>query len=58
MMKNMVNRTVAGIGYGFLVGAAAGLLMGVLAHRFFLWIVIGCVAGVVLGWVFSLIVTR
>jgi uncharacterized membrane protein len=58
MMKNTVNRILAGIGYGFLVGAAGGLLIGVLTKHLLFWVVIGGIAGIVLGWLFSLIVTR
>ena len=58
MMKNMVNRALAGIGYGFLAGAAGGLLVGVLANRLFFWIAVGGVAGVVVGWIVSVAVIR
>ncbi len=58
MMKDTGYRILAGIGYGFLVGAAGGLLVGVLTDHLFFWIVIGGSAGIVLGWLFSLVVTR
>lgn len=58
MMKNTGYRILAGIGYGFLVGAAGGLLVGVLTNNLFFWVVLVGVAGVALGWFFSLIVTR
>ncbi len=58
MMKNTGYRILAGIGYGFLVGAAGGLLVGVLTDHLFLWILIGGSAGIALGWLFSLFVSR
>ena len=48
-MTNNLGRLTAGIGYGFLGGAAAGLTAGVIANRLFFWTVIGVVAGIVIG---------
>ena len=58
MMKRTVNRILAGIGYGFLVGAAGGLLVGVLMNSLWVWIVIGGAAGIAAGLIFSVIITR
>jgi N-methylhydantoinase A/oxoprolinase/acetone carboxylase beta subunit len=48
-MKSAIGKFTAGIGYGFLFGAAAGLTAGVIADNLFFWIIIGVVAGVLIG---------
>lgn len=48
-MKSTIGKLTAGIGYGFLFGAAAGLTVGVITDRLFFWTIIGVVAGVVIG---------
>lgn len=48
-MKSTIGRLTAGIGYGFLFGAGAGLTAGVVAHRLFFWTIIGVIAGVAIG---------
>ncbi len=48
-MKSSIGKLTAGIGYGFLFGAAAGLTAGVVLHRLFFWTIIGVVAGVAIG---------
>lgn len=55
-MKSSIGRLTAGIGYGFLFGAAAGLTAGVVLHRLFFWTIIGVVAGVAIGIVTALII--
>ena len=56
-MRSTIGRLTAGIGYGFLFGAAAGLTAGVVLHRLFFWTATGVVAGLVIGVVVALIVT-
>lgn len=53
-----MKRGAAGIGYGFLVGAGLGLFVGVITRNLFYWIVIGAVAGIVLGCIFSFVFNR
>ena len=48
-MKSTIGKLTAGIGYGFLFGAAAGLTAGVITDELFFWTIIGVVAGVVIG---------
>ena len=48
-MKSTIGRLTAGIGYGFLFGAAAGLTAGVVLDRLFFWTIIGVIAGLVIG---------
>lgn len=48
-MKSTIGKLTAGIGYGFLFGAAAGLTAGVITDDLFFWTTIGVVAGVVIG---------
>ena len=55
-MKSTIGRLTAGIGYGFLFGAAAGLTAGVVLHRLFFWTIVGVVAGLVIGIAAALII--
>ena len=48
-MKSTIGRLTAGIGYGFLFGAAAGLTSGVVLDRLFFWTIIGVIVRLVLG---------
>lgn len=48
-MKSTLGRRLAGIGYGFLFGAAAGLTAGVLLRNLWPWTVAGVAAGVAVG---------
>jgi hypothetical protein len=48
-MKGTIGRLTAGIGYGFLCGAAVGLTAGVITDRLFFWTIIGVAAGVLIG---------
>ncbi|MCK4549790.1 MAG: hypothetical protein KAU49_06460 [Candidatus Krumholzibacteria bacterium] len=48
-MKSTIGKLTAGIGYGFLFGAAAGLIAGVVLDRLFFWTIIGMAAGLVIG---------
>lgn len=48
-MKSTIGKLTAGIGYGFLFGAAAGLTAGVVTKNLFFWTIIGVVAGVGIG---------
>jgi len=54
-MKSTIGRLTAGIGYGFLFGAAAGLTAGVVTDRLFFWTIIGVIAGLVIGIAVALI---
>jgi hypothetical protein len=55
-MKSTIGRLTAGIGYGFLFGAAAGLTAGVVLDRLFFWTIIGVAAGLLIGISVALIV--
>ncbi len=55
-MKSTIGRLTAGIGYGFLFGAATGLTAGVVLDRLFFWTVIGVAAGLVIGIAIALVV--
>ncbi len=55
-MKSSIGKLTAGIGYGFLFGAAAGLTAGVVLNRLFFWTIIGVVAGLIIGIAAALIV--
>jgi hypothetical protein len=55
-MKSTIGKLTAGIGYGFLFGAAAGLTAGVVLDRLFFWTIIGVVAGLVIGIATALVV--
>jgi len=55
-VKSTIGRLTAGIGYGFLFGAAAGLTAGVVLDRLFFWTVIGVAAGLVIGIAIALVV--
>jgi hypothetical protein len=55
-MKSTIGRLTAGIGYGFLFGAAAGLTAGVVLDRLFFWTIIGVAAGLVVGCLVALII--
>jgi F0F1-type ATP synthase assembly protein I len=55
-MKSSIGRLTAGIGYGFLFGAGAGLTAGVVTDRLFFWTIIGVIAGIVIGCAVALIV--
>ena len=55
-MKSSIGKLTAGIGYGFLFGAAAGLTAGVVLHRLFFWTIIGVAAGLVIGIAAALII--
>jgi hypothetical protein len=55
-MKSTIGRLTAGIGYGFLFGAAAGLTAGVVLDRLFFWTIIGVAAGLVIGIAVALII--
>lgn len=57
-MKATLSKKAAGIGYGFLVGAAVGLVIGVITRNLFFWIIIGSMAGIFLGWLVSLALSR
>jgi hypothetical protein len=48
-MKSTLGRLTAGIGYGFLFGAAAGLLTGVILDRLIFWAAVGAAAGIIIG---------
>ena len=48
-MKSSIGKLTAGIGYGFLFGAAAGLTAGVVTENLFFWTIIGVAAGVLIG---------
>jgi hypothetical protein len=48
-MRSTMGRLTAGIGYGFLGGAAAGLTAGVITEDLFFWTIAGTVAGVAVG---------
>jgi hypothetical protein len=56
-MKNCLGRFTAGIGYGFLAGAAAGLTAGVITRDLFFWTVVGVAAGIVVGCIITAVVT-
>lgn len=49
MVKNTLSRWGAGVCYGFLFGAAAGLTAGVLLHNLWPWTIAGVILGVVVG---------
>ena len=55
-MKSSIGKLTAGIGYGFLFGAAAGLTAGVVLDRLFFWTIIGVVAGLIIGIAAALII--
>jgi F0F1-type ATP synthase assembly protein I len=55
-MKSTIGKLTAGIGYGFLFGAAAGLTVGVILDRLFFWTIIGVIAGLVIGCAIALII--
>jgi hypothetical protein len=55
-MKSTIGRLTAGIGYGFLFGAAAGLTTGVVLDRLFFWTAIGVAAGVIIGIAIALVI--
>ena len=55
-MKSSIGKLTAGIGYGFLFGAAAGLTAGVVLDRLFFWTIIGVVAGLFIGIAVALII--
>jgi len=55
-MKNSIGKLTAGIGYGFLFGAAAGLTAGVVLDRLFFWTIIGVAAGLIIGIAAALII--
>ncbi len=55
-MKSSIGKLTAGIGYGFLFGAAAGLTAGVVLNRLFFWTIIGVVAGLIIGIAAALII--
>jgi len=55
-MKSSIGKLTAGIGYGFLFGAAVGLTAGVVLDRLFFWTIIGVVAGLIIGIAAALII--
>ena len=55
-MKNAIGKLTAGIGYGFLFGAGAGLIAGVVTKNLFFWTIIGVVAGILGGCAIALAV--
>jgi hypothetical protein len=55
-MKSTIGKLTAGIGYGFLFGAAAGLTAGVVQDRLFFWTIAGVMAGLVIGIAVALII--
>ena len=57
-MKASLRKAAAGFGYGFLVGAAIGLLVGVITGNLLFWVVVCAIAGFCLGWLVSLIFSK
>jgi hypothetical protein len=48
-----MNKRAAGIGYGFILGAGIGLVIGVITRNLWIWTAGGAVVGLLIGWLVS-----